>query len=106
VTAYRTATGTGGADLPKILRDEGVDAFTFCSPSAVTGFIERFGADHIALSIAQSLPTACIGPATRDTARANGFTRAECPERHTITDLVSLLEELRFVETAGGSRWL
>ncbi len=42
VTAYRTILGSGGADVPRLLRDGRVDAVVFASPSAVDNMAVRF----------------------------------------------------------------
>ena len=42
VTAYRTVLGSGGVDVPRLLREGRVDAVVFASPSAVDNMAVRF----------------------------------------------------------------
>jgi uroporphyrinogen-III synthase len=106
INAYRTVPGGGGADLPQLLSTGEIHALTFCSPSAVARFCERLQPHRDTLGTAQNLPAACIGTSTQAAAKSAGFVRSACPERHTIEDLVDLLEQMLSAQTIGGSRWL
>lgn len=88
VAAYRTVIGTGGADLPSLLRSRRVDALTLTSGSSARHLLERLGP---AAGLALSLPTACIGSKTAAVARNLGFSDLIVPAEHTLASMVDAL---------------
>jgi uroporphyrinogen III methyltransferase / synthase len=105
VTAYRTVTGEGGLNIPGMLADQQIDALTFCSPSAVDGFVTRFEREGGPLSDAMLLPVACIGPTTLDSAREHGFASAISAERQTLEGLVGALDQMFSPRLVGDKHW-
>ena len=100
VTAYRTVMGSGGADLPGLLRGGRIDAVVFASPSALDNMalrLEREGGDWADL---QKVCVACIGPVTAAAAERRGLVAGVVPEEHTIEALVESLEHY-FRQRAG-----
>lgn len=70
LVAYRTAIGSGGADVPAMVANGTIDALTFASPSAVQFFRQRCGAPA-----ALDLPALCLGARTARAAVSAGFRR-------------------------------
>ncbi len=73
VVAYQTVIGSGGVDLPLLLRREEIDAITLTSSSAATNLRRRVlneGGDETSL---RQVPIGCIGARTAETARATGL---------------------------------
>lgn len=93
VVAYRTVLGSGGTDIPQLLRHDGVDAVVFASPSAVDNMsvrLEREGGDWDDL---RQVCIACIGPVTAAAAERRGLGVDVLPADHTILGLVQGLEQ-------------
>jgi uroporphyrinogen-III synthase len=105
VTAYRTVVGTGGVDLPGLLRDGGVDAAILASSSATEGLVERLNRDGGTVSLLDGLPLVCIGERTRETALKLGLVRASAAERATLDGLIEVLERVLEPTDAGVTRW-
>jgi uroporphyrinogen III methyltransferase/synthase len=100
VVAYQTVIGSGGVDLPLLLRREQVDAITLTSSSAATNLRRRVvdeGGDETSL---QRVPTACIGARTAETARGLGLRVVAVPNEHTLAGLVAALDGYFARETA------
>ncbi|MEM9953080.1 MAG: uroporphyrinogen-III synthase [Chloroflexota bacterium] len=89
VEAYQTVIGTGGEDVPALLRENKIDAITFTSGSTVTNFVKR-----IAPETAYDIPAVCIGPSTHAVAMDAGFTNVVYPENYTLIDMLHLLSGL------------
>lgn len=83
VVAYRTLPIDPGSAVRDCLA-AGVDAVTFCSPSAV----RAFSAGRLE---AGSAVVACIGPPTAEAARTAGLTPTVVAEEHTAAGLVAAL---------------
>jgi uroporphyrinogen-III synthase len=92
VDAYQTVYGHGGADIPQLLAQKRLDAFTFTSSSAVTFFLERLHKEGGRPEDALSLFAACIGPKTAATARDHGFTVLTTAAEHTLDGLIDALD--------------
>jgi uroporphyrinogen-III synthase len=105
VTAYRTVIGEGGAELSGLLRERAIDALTFCSPSAVDGFVQRIEREGASLAAAQSLTTVCIGPTTHTAAVRQGFSTSVKSDFQSLDSLVSALEQSLVVQLQGGKHW-
>jgi len=87
VAAYATrAAGEDTAELRRALADRRVDVMTFTSSSTVRHFADLFSAADQPRLLA-GVTVACIGPVTRDTARALGIETAIVPKEYTIPAL-------------------
>jgi uroporphyrinogen-III synthase len=77
VRAYRTVSDGSGSELLRAALEAGdVDAVTFASASAVSGYVAAVGAE-----LARRAPGISIGPVTSEAVRAAGITLlAESPE--------------------------
>ena len=93
VTAYRTVLGSGGVDLPALLKRDEVDAIVFTSPSTVKNLAVRLDKEGGSLDDLLGVCVACIGPVTADAAAALGLQVNVQPDKHTISALVEGLEE-------------
>lgn len=80
IAVYETQLRTTGPPLPSHL-----DWLSFTSPSAVAGFLARFGR-------VEGPRVACIGPTTAAKARELGFAVHVVPQRHTLEGLVDAME--------------
>lgn len=92
VTAYRTVLGSGGDDVPGLLRDGRVDAVVFASPSAVKNMAVRFERENGDWTDLRKVCVACIGPVTSAAAEQQGLKVQVQPREHTIPGLVDGLE--------------
>ena len=93
VVAYQTVIGSGGVDLPRLLRREEINAITLTSSSAATNLGRRVlneGGDEPSL---RQVPIGCIGARTAETARAHGLRVVAVPEEHSLGGLVESLGE-------------
>jgi uroporphyrinogen-III synthase len=92
VDAYRTRlVDTMPAEVVRALEAGRADAVTFTSVSTVRGFM---GAAGPTLARAPRIPpSVCIGPVTAEAARAAGMRVAAVAQPHTITGLVTALEQ-------------
>ena len=84
--AYHTVMGSGGRDLPAMIKRGEIDALTFVSPSALRYFRQR-----CQLPAALDLPAACIGPATASAAAELGFRRIVAPESASLEAMLEAL---------------
>ena len=92
VVAYQTIIGSGGVDLPRLLRHGEIDAITLTSSSAATNLRRRVldeGGDETEL---RQVPVACIGARTAETARGLGLRVVAVPDEHTLAGLVAALD--------------
>ncbi|HID52301.1 MAG TPA: uroporphyrinogen-III synthase [Anaerolineae bacterium] len=81
VPLYDTITAVRDpAALAKL--EQGYEAVTFASPTAVMGFAKLAGRPHAAAAVA------CIGPSTAQTARASGLPVTIMPDEYTLDGLV------------------
>ena len=92
VVAYRTVRGSGGVDLPVLLRSGQVDAVTLTSSSTVRNLLARLEAEGGCVDDLAGVCLACVGPITAETARKLGLTVQVVPQEHTIAALVNTLE--------------
>jgi uroporphyrinogen III methyltransferase/synthase len=103
VVAYRTVIGSGGVDLPLLLRREEIDAITLTSSSAATNLGRRVlneGGDEASL---RQVPIGCLGARTAETARAQGLRVVAVPETHTLGGLIASLDDY-FAQMGAGAR--
>ena len=87
ITAYENVIGTGGDDVPAMLRSNEIDALTFTSGSTIEGFIKRTKPLD-----ARHLPAACIGPSTAKVANEHGFQHIIVPNTYTVETMLSELD--------------
>jgi uroporphyrinogen-III synthase len=92
VSAYRTVTGTGGVDLPHLLKNRQVDAITFASPSAVDGLIARLQTEGGDLADLDGIAVVSLGPVTHEAAVSRGFDRSVMSGAPTLPELIETLE--------------
>jgi len=104
IVAFRTAAGSGGVDMPLKLRERGVDAITFSSPSAVEGFFERLSRSGLDVASLARIPVACIGDTTRETAERFGLA-AHSASSQSLDGMLDLLEWLFVPVGSGGTAW-
>ncbi|MCA9860643.1 MAG: uroporphyrinogen-III synthase [Thermomicrobiales bacterium] len=102
---YHTVLGRGGVDAGTLLKDGLVDAITFTSPSAVSGFVKRLKREEGNLDDARQVPIACIGPSTRNRAISENMLRAFMPAEHTLNGLLGALTDVVTSQQQGGRRW-
>ena len=93
VTAYRTVLGSGGVDVPRLVRGGRVDAVVFASPSAVDNMAVRFERERGDWDDLRKVCIACIGPVTSAAAERRGLEVQVLARDHTILDLVDSLEQ-------------
>ena len=87
VAAYATrAAAEDATELRRALADRRVDVVTFTSSSTVRHFADLFSAADLPRLLA-GVAVACIGPVTRNTARALGIETAIVPKEYTIAAL-------------------
>jgi uroporphyrinogen-III synthase len=87
LTAYETALGNGGDDVPAMLNQGEIDVLTFTSSSTVENFLQRIHPiqcpDVLAL---------CIGSSTANTAKRNGFQNIITPDgQYTLQGMIDAL---------------
>lgn len=92
VTAYRTVIGSGGVDVPGLLRSGRVDAVVFASPSAVDNMAARFDRESGDWEDLSRVCVACIGPVTSAAAGRRGLEVQVVAGDHTVIGLVDGLE--------------
>lgn len=95
VEAYRTVEPADLAASVARCLDQGFDAVTFASPSAVEGFAGAAG------NRARGLAAAVIGPSTEAAAREAGFDVRAVADPSTADGLVAALERLFEVRPPG-----
>lgn len=87
VPVYRTRpAGEDAAELRRALAEGRVDVVTFTSSSTVRHFAGLFAPGDLGRLLA-GITVACIGPVTRDTARALGLETRIVPKEYTIPAL-------------------
>lgn len=91
VEAYRTTCGSGGDEIPRLLRERQVNAITFTSSSTVGCFLERLAAEAGNPDSLQNVTIGCIGPKTAETAVACGLHVSVLPAQNTLGALVNAL---------------
>jgi uroporphyrinogen-III synthase len=93
VVAYQTVIGSGGVNLPLLLRQSDVDAITLTSSSAATNLRRRVVDEDGDETTLRQVPIGCIGSRTAETARAQGLRVVAVPEEHSLGGLVAALDE-------------
>lgn len=91
VAAYRTIPGSGGADIPALLKAGQVHAVTFTSSSTARNFVRRLQNEGGSLSDLDGVCVACIGPITGETASDLGLAVSVIPEDYTLEGMVQAL---------------
>jgi uroporphyrinogen III methyltransferase/synthase len=92
VVAYQTVIGSGGVDLPLLLRREEIDAITLTSSSAATNLRRRVLNESGDDTSLRQVLIGCIGTRTAETARAQGLRVVAVPDEHSLGGLVASLE--------------
>lgn len=93
VSAYRTIVGSGGVDLPALLKAKMVDAITFTSPSTVRNFLWRLIEEGGSTQELDGVALACIGAVTLASARDCGLCVPMIVSPPSVHNLVHSLEE-------------
>lgn len=91
VTAYQTALGKGGEDVPRLLAEGKVDAITFTSSSTVRNFLTRLKREGGRRGDLENICLAAIGPITAKTMAELELSPAVVPETYTVTGLIMAL---------------
>jgi uroporphyrinogen-III synthase len=104
VTAYRTVLGSGGVNVPRLVRGGRVDAVAFASPLAVDNMAVRFEQEDGDWDDLRKVCIACIGPVTSAAAERRGLEVHVLARDHTIPDLVDSLERYYRNHTRIGER--
>jgi uroporphyrinogen-III synthase len=99
VVAYQTVIGSGGVDLPLLLRREEINAITLTSSSAATNLRRRVVDEGGDETLLRQVPIGCIGARTAETACAQGLRVVAVPEEHSLDGLVAALDEYFARET-------
>lgn len=94
MAAYRTVVGTGGADVPTLLRERAVDGVVFTSASTAHNFADRLRREGGTLSDMQGVCVACIGPVTAAAVRQYGLTPDIVPTTYTLEGIVDAMEKV------------
>jgi uroporphyrinogen-III synthase/uroporphyrinogen III methyltransferase/synthase len=102
VVAYRTVPGSGGADVPALLKAGKIDAIIFTSTSTIENFIQRMMREGGDLATLDGICIACVGPVTARAAVEHGLTVAVIPDNHTLEGLIASLE-IYFLEAKKAS---
>jgi uroporphyrinogen-III synthase len=89
IEAYRTVIGSGGVDLPGLLRERAVDAITLASASAAANLLIRL--DDAEMSDLARVHVFCIGPKTAQAARTLGLPNVTAASEHTLTGLMDAM---------------
>jgi uroporphyrinogen-III synthase len=92
VEAYRMGVGSGGVDLPALLRANLVDAITLTSGSTAQNLLRRLKNNHRSRPPLDGVCIACIGVKTAEAAAAAGLTVTVVAAEYTLPGLVSGLE--------------
>jgi uroporphyrinogen III methyltransferase / synthase len=98
--------GSGGVDVPRLMRDGRVDAVVFASPSAVDNMAERFERENGDWDDVRKACVACIGPVTLAAAERRGLQVQVQAGEHTIPALVDALETYSLDRRRVGERVL
>lgn len=105
VTAYRTGTGTGGVDLPPLLKRREVDAVTFASPSAVDGFLTRLDGKGGGMADLAGIAVVSLGPSTHQAALSRGLGQSRMSAEPTLAALIETLETAVGSAPGGARTW-
>lgn len=105
VEAYRTIVGAGGDHVPAMLARGEIAAVAFASPSAVEGFGARFQREAGILPDLTGIAVACIGGATLQAARNQGYAHAVAANDHTVPSMLDALAHALMRPAHGGTPW-
>ncbi len=89
--AYTVTLGTGGVDLPTLLRTRRVDAITLASPSAFHNLLIRLKAEGSSSDALNDVVLASIGPTTTQTLRDAGYANIITASPSTANGLIDAL---------------
>jgi len=102
VTVYRTLPPEiDAAELRTLLVEDGLDALTFTSPSAVENFVALL--DGESRAVAGRCTVVAIGPVTAEALRREGLAPDVMAGRASVQDLVAALAARVSGDDAGGS---
>lgn len=91
--AYRTVVGSGGEDVPTMLKDKQIDAVIFTSASTAHNFVDRIKAEEGRLSDLDSVVLASIGPVTSAAVEQNGLQATVVATTYTLDGILDALEQ-------------
>ena len=94
IIAYDLKLGTGGENVPKMLKENTVDAVIFTSGSTVTNFVKRTYPED-----SKNTPVVCMGETAYNEALKEGFNFVFKPDKSTLIDTVNLLRDY-FIEAS------
>jgi uroporphyrinogen-III synthase len=93
ITAYRTIIGSGGVEVPALVRRGKVDAITFTSPSTVEHFVRRLTHEGGFRDDVDGLCIACLGATTARAAEGHQFKVSVVPVTQTMRSMCESLEQ-------------
>jgi uroporphyrinogen-III synthase len=94
IIAYDLKVGTEGENVPKMLKENTVDAVIFTSGSTVTNFVKRTYPED-----SKNTPVFCMGETAYNEALKEGFNFVFKPDKSTLIDTVNLLRDY-FIEAS------
>ena len=104
VVAYESVIGSGGVDLPRLLKRGEVDAITFTSGSTVTNLLQRLAIEGGNRDLLEQVCLACIGDRTAEVTRQNHLPVTVIAAQQTLEELVSALEHYYAALAIGESK--
>ena len=90
--AYRTVAGSGGGNVPALLKAGQIDAVIFTSASTVHNFVDRIKAEEGQLSDLEGVCLASIGPVTSAAVEQNGLTATVVATTYTLDGILDALD--------------
>ena len=94
IIAYDLKLGSGGENVPKMLKENSIDAVIFTSGSTVTNFLKRTHPEN-----SKNTPVFCMGETAYKMALKEGFNFVFKPNKSTLIDTVGLLKNY-FIEAS------
>jgi len=91
--AYRTVAGSGGENVPALLKEKQIDAVIFTSASTVHHFVDRIKAEEGQLSDLEGVCLASIGPVTAAAIEQNWLTTTVVADVYTLDGILDALEK-------------
>jgi uroporphyrinogen-III synthase len=91
--AYHTVRGSGGADVPALLKEKAIDAVIFTSASTAHHFADRLEAEGGSLDSLAGVCLVCIGPVTAAAVGNHGLTPTVVPTTYTLEGILDAMAD-------------